>query len=386
MKKVTSVIVALMMLFSILTVAASAAVNDAVLALRVTPTATSYKAGDVVTFEVSYEATENIGKVGICTLHIGYNSSVFELLEDASGSPDLDGSKTVFFDGYALSGTVSLANSFIQPATKLSAADTAKGWDSVLKIAMTQDGALFDASTETKAFAFKLKVKDGATGNHTVGITQASIDDYSTFVNEELGAISGPNGAELEFPTAKVFDLGDASVVIEGGSTGGDSGDSGDSGDTPAAPEAVVNTLPTQVQWKEADPTSGLMNVAFRGQIASGYNAVADKTGEDGPNGAKLASLSKVGVYLSVDGGEKAPYESQVIYNFTDGTYFFRVVVGNWEYNNAKELKAEAFIVIKGADGQDYEFKGSEITTSGTQEYTRATTKAENPMPEYAGA
>ena len=171
-----------------------------------------------------------------------------------------------------------------------------------------------------------------------------------------------------------------SNLVVEYATAGGEGGD------TPAAPEAVVNTLPTQVQWKEADPTSGLMNVAFRGQIASGYDAVADKTGEDGPNGAKLASLSKVGVYLSVDGGAKTPYESQVIYNFTDGTYFFRVVVGNWAYNDAKELKAEAFIVIKGADGKDYEFKGSEITTSGTQEYTRATTKAENPMPEYAGA
>ena len=359
MKKVTSVIVALMMLFSICTVCASAAVNDAVLALRVTPTATSYNPGEEVTFEVSYESTADIGNVGICTLHIGYDSSVFELLEDASGSPDLDGSATVFFDGYALAGTVSLANSFIQTTNKLSAADTAKGWDTVLKIAMTQDGALFDASTETKAFAFKLKVKDTAAGGtYAVGVTDASIQDYSTFVNEELGAISGPSGAELEFSTGKVFDLADASVTVAGGST------------PDPTPTVTVENLDTQAQWQDKD--AGLMRVAFRGNI-KGYDATTDLvTGST----TELNKLTEIGVMFSKTDSTPTKEEgatvvpAYTIYDFTTGGYFYRAVVGSIDYQSAETLYANAYIVL---DGTTYTATNAVISTTGAAEYTRAT-------------
>lgn len=354
MKKVTSVIVALMMLFSICTVCASAAVNDAVLALRVTPTATSYNPGEEVTFEVSYESTADIGNVGICTLHIGYDSSVFELLEDASGSPDLDGSKTVFFDGYALAGTVSLANSFIQTTNKLSAADTAKGWDTVLKIAMTQDGALFDASTETKAFAFKLKVKDNAAGgNYAVGVTDASIQDYSTFVNEELGAISGPSGAELEFSTGKVFELVDATVAVAGGSA-------------PVEPTVTVENLATQVQWQDKD--AGLMRVAFRGNI-KGYKAEDDLVSG---STTELNKLTEIGVIFSKtdstptieEGATVVP--AYTIYDFTSGGYFYRAVVGSIDYTSTETLYANAYIVL---DGTTYTAANGVVSTTGAQAY-----------------
>ena len=354
MKKVISVLVALMMLISVFSVSAFAAVNDAVLAIRVTPTATTYAKGDVVTFEVSYESTSEIGTVGACTLHIGYDNTVFEPVEDLGTGlkMDADGFQTVVLTGYALEGKVSAATSFVQTKGALAAADTAKGWNECLKIALTGTGTLFEASTEVKVLAFKLKVKDSAAGgNYAVGVTQGSVEDYSTQVVEELGPISGPSGADYEFSVSKIFDLYDASVTVEGGTT-------------PPPATVKVNNLSTQVQWANKD--AGLMNLGFRGQIADGYDATADDAGTTGPNGGKnLAKLTEVGFYLN---GTK--YQSYTIYNFVDGGYFYRVVVGNVSYDSETEFSAQAYVVINGT-----EYKAADattITTTGKAQYERA--------------
>jgi hypothetical protein len=354
MKKVTSVIVALMMLFSICTVVASAAVNDAVLALRVTPTATSYKPGDVVTFEVSYEATADLAELGICTVTVGYDSNVFEPIETVTSAGTLlNTAKSVIFDGYALAGKVSLGNSFIQTSTALTSVDTAKGWDAALKIAMTKEvgSTLVACPTETKMFAFQLKVKDSAVGGtHLVGITDGSIQDETTFVDETLGAIAGPSGDAYGFSTSKIFDLGDASVTVEGGTT------------PPPAATVKVNNLETQVQWANKD--AGLMNLGFRGQIAEGYDATADKDGTKGPNGGdNLTKLTEVGFYLN---GTK--YSAYTIYDFVNGGYFYRVVVGNVSYDSETVFSAQAYVMI---DGQEYKADAS-FETTGKAQYERA--------------
>lgn len=355
MKKIISVLVVLMMLVSVFSVSAFAAVNDAVLALRVTPTTTSYTPGEVVTFEVSYESTNEIGGVGACTLHIGYDSSVFEpvetsdagvLLKDAKNSP-------VVFDGYALDGKVSSDYSFVQNKGNLDTADTAKGWNASYKIFLVLTGDLFDASSETKVLAFKLRVKDtAANGTYAVGVTQGSINDGSTQVDEEISPIGGPSGTEYGFSTSKIFDLYDASVTVAGGTT------------PPPAATVKVNNLSTQVQWANKD--AGLMNLGFRGQIAAGYDATADDAGTTGPNGGKnLAKLTEVGFYLN---GTK--YQAYTIYNFVNGGYFYRVVVGNVSYDSETEFSAQAYVVINGT-----EYKADDattITTTGKAQYERA--------------
>lgn len=357
MKKIISVLVALMMLVSVFSVSAFAAVNDAVLALRVTPTATSYKPGDVVTFEVSYESTSEIGGVGACTLHIGYDSSVFEpvessdagvLLKDTTNSP-------VVFAGYALEGKVSSDYSFVQNKGNLDAADTAKGWDASYKIFLVLTGDLFDASTETKVLAFKLKVKDTATnGTYAVGVTQGSINDGSTQVDEEISPIGGPSGTEYGFSTSKIFDLGDASVTIAGGSV---------------APSYTVNTLDAQVQW--ADKEAGLMNLGFRGQFV-GFDVEADKGTTVGPNGGtnlkEDTQLKEVGIILTKGTGSGTKYPVHTVYNFKDGGYFYRLVVGNVSYTGTEEFSAKAYVVI----GNDTFEASNTITTTGAAQYNRA--------------
>lgn len=314
MKKVTSVIVALMMLFSICTVVASAAVNDAVLALRVTPTATSYKPGDVVTFEVSYEATADLAELGICTVTIGYDSNVFEPIETVTSAGTLlNTAKSVIFDGYALAGKVSLGNSFIQTSTALTSVDTAKGWDSALKIAMTKEvgSTLVACPTETKMFAFQLKVKDAAVGGtHLVGITDGSIQDETTFVDETLGAIAGPSGDAYGFSTSKIFDLGDASVTVEGGTT------------PPPAAIVAVENLDTKVRWAtaEEDSRNNVIYVGFEGKLT-------------GVSADKVSTIKEIGFKFSTSDKTLATatnVPTYVIYDFTAetaDTYKFRSIV-----------------------------------------------------------
>lgn len=317
MKKVTSILVALMMLFSICTVVASAAVNDAVAALRVTSTATSYNPGDEVTFEVSYETTSDLGGVGVCVITIGYDSDVFEPVEEITAAgTTLDKATTVSLTGYALDGKVSLANSFVQMKGDLTSVDTAKGWDTALKIALTKDvgAAWIDASSEVKVLSFKLKVKaDAVGGTHAVGITDGSIQDGTTSLDEEAGAVAGPSGPEYGFAQSKIFDLGDASVTVEGGSTGPDQ---------PTEINVAVKNLDPKVQWRAAGSSD--LYIGFEGEL-SGFTKDQAET--------VIASISELGIEFSSTDATLATSikaTTNVVYDFTAGdagVYKFRAVV-----------------------------------------------------------
>lgn len=350
MKKVISVLVALMMLISVFSVSAFAAVNDAVLAIRVTPTATSYTPGEVVTFEVSYEQTSEIGQVGACTLHLGYDSSVFEPVDTLGDGLTMDtaGFQTVVLTGYALEGKVSEANSFVQSKGALDAADTAKGWNASLKIALTGTGVLFDASSEVKVLAFKLRVKqDAANGNYTVGVTKGSVDDYSTQVDEEISPISGPSGADYEFSVSKIFDLYDASVTVEGGNGGGTTPPADET--TAAVEHDTTDTLKnTKVRWAttEEDSRNNVLYVGFEGKLT-------------GVSADKVSTIKEIGFRFSTSDAtlkEATNVKTFVIYDFTsDGTgYKFRSIVrrplakADIDGTVTHNIYAQAYVIVDG--------------------------------------
>ena len=138
----------------------------------------------------------------------------------------------------------------------------------------------------------------------------------------------------------------------------------------PAQDPITVENISTQVQWQSKD--EGLMRVAFRGNI-KGYTPAfaAGSTTE-------IADITEMGVVYSKSntnptvGGENctaAP--AWTIYDFTTGGYFFRAVVGNYPYDNAETLYANAYIII---DGQTITASNGATSTSGAAEYARATT------------
>lgn len=139
-------------------------------------------------------------------------------------------------------------------------------------------------------------------------------------------------------------------------------------GSTPAA-TVKVNTLDAQVQW--ADKEKGLLNIGFRGQIAEGYDHTKDLAGGTGPNGGlQLNTLSEVGFILTSerDGVTNTPYPAYTIYNFKDGGYFYRLVVGNVPYTSDEDFSVQAYVVI---GGKTYSASNT-ITTTGKAQYDRA--------------
>ncbi len=136
-----------------------------------------------------------------------------------------------------------------------------------------------------------------------------------------------------------------------------------------AAPSYTVNTLEAQVQW--ADKEAGLMNLGFRGQFV-GFDVEADKDTTVGPNGGtnlkEDTQLKEVGIILTKGTGSGTKYPVHTVYNFKDGGYFYRLVVGNVSYTGTEEFSAKAYVVI----GNDTFEASNTITTTGAAQYNRA--------------
>lgn len=135
-------------------------------------------------------------------------------------------------------------------------------------------------------------------------------------------------------------------------------------GGAPAQDPITVENIATQVQWQDKD--AGKMRVAFRGNIKNyDLNLVENSQTE-------IADIEAMGVVYSKSnadptvGGENCSNASAwTIYDFANGGYFFRAVVGNYGYDDTTTLYAKAYIVI---DGQTI-YAPNAITTTGAQAY-----------------
>lgn len=137
----------------------------------------------------------------------------------------------------------------------------------------------------------------------------------------------------------------------------------------PPANPITVENISTQVQWQSKD--EGLMRVAFRGNIQNYTLNLADGSQTE------IADIAEMGVVYSksntnptVGGANCTTASAWTIYDFTTGGYFFRAVVGNYPYDNADTLYANAYIII---DGQTITASNGATSTSGAVEYARAT-------------
>ena len=319
MKKVLSVVLAFTMIFSVCALGVSAAVNSAFMAIRVKPAEDSYAKGDTVTFDVYYEANSTwLGKLGTCNIVFGFDSDVFELVDDLSSQPALTNLDTfVAEDGYAVKDIVSRPNSWAENYTKeLTAADKAKGWDKAFAIKMTQAGDYFDASAETKAFGFKLKIKETAPddGCYVVGVAEAGIADETVKVREEIADVYGSDpdtywGSSTGLTSC--FEIVDATVSV--GS---------------AAPSVVVTHKGTQSKWNNAEGKAVAADYlfGFLGNV-SGLELTTTKDEATGKDIVKeIASITATATI----NGRTDTADVQTVWVDANGGYTFRAQFGNF--------------------------------------------------------
>lgn len=220
MKKIISVALALVMLLSCCSLMALAVTTNAVLEISVEPKESKYAKGDIVTFEVFYEESEELDTLGAPTsISFGYDSSVFEPIEDLSTVKTVADTNTFIYEGYLLKDNVTPSISSAVVKKGADAVDTAKGWDSFLMFKITGDG--FDSyQTKAASFAFKLKIKDDANpaGSYKVGISHYCLTSedvyYQVVINDPLGGIYGMDTSAFEFKNPNMFSTNDATVNV----------------------------------------------------------------------------------------------------------------------------------------------------------------------------
>lgn len=254
MKKIISVALALVMLLSCCSLMALAVTTNAVLEISVEPKESKYAKGDIVTFEVFYEESEELDTLGAPTsISFGYDSSVFEPIEDLSTVKTVADTNTFIYEGYLLKDNVTPSISSAVVKKGADAVDTAKGWDSFLMFKITGDG--FDSyQTKAASFAFKLKIKDDANpaGSYKVGISHYCLTSedvyYQVVINDPLGGIYGMDTSAFEFKNPNMFSTNDATVNV--------------GTPTPAGP--VVSKAKAQVKMTATSTTTVADEFSFR--------------------------------------------------------------------------------------------------------------------------
>lgn len=357
-KKVLGVVLTLIMLVNVFAVSVFAAYpDDAACALIVKTDKANYAPGDEVVLTVAVKATADVGPMLLTGQYeLGYNSAVLEPY--AASDTTLEGHGFAADAYFAGAYDASMSQVIYSETTMANGGSVTagKGWDSVILYCVADNGSISKDCADAEATLFTVKMKiaaNAADGTYTIGFNQDGYETNFTAYATDLngGGLYGNDGSG--FGKANLYDFGVAEFTVgAGGST------------EPEQPTVKVNNLSTQVQW--ANKEAGLMNVGFRGQIAEGYNAADDKTGATSPaGGAELAKLTEVGFYLN---GTK--YQAYTIYNFVDGGYFYRVVVGNVSYDSEATFSAQAYVMI---DGQEYKADAS-FETTGKAQYERAIT------------
>lgn len=335
MKKVISSVLAVLMLFSICSVACGAAVSSGThAAVRVKPIST---VDGIVTFEVTYELG-TIGEMGMLgsfsRFSIGWDSDVFEPIETIEGIKTFEQTNTMLISGYPIDDIVIPANSDIRltGTESLSSVDTAKGWDSGFFVTMaSMDGnseIYDDYSSEKAAFAFQLKLKDGAEpGEYSVGVTDWSINNGNFCILEYTDAwgvtpYETLNPSDYSLSGDKLFEFYDAVYEVKA-----------------AGPEVVAldKTMARMDKWEDAETTN-----IFDGGLIGQINNV-NLTFTDG----ECNEIDTIEVYAN---GQKMGNAYQV-YKVNDTTYQFRAVIKNMDktINYSTDVEYEFRVTMKGA-------------------------------------
>lgn len=334
MKKVISIVLAFVMVFSLCAVGASATVDDALMAIRIKPAAASYSKGDTVTFDVCYETSSWLGGLATCNLTIAYDSDVFETVDDISNGKQPKLSETtgiLWGTGYKITSenmepTLSWMETY---RGSLATADTAKGWDSAFNIKMVhiQAGGYYDASTEVKSFGFQLKIKEDAPadGCYTVGVPVAAVKDGTTFVDEEIASVydTGDVDDYMGETTglSKFFDIADGTITI-------------------ASATPSVTHEKTMGQMKSWSTLTGPFNGGLVGKIS---DLALTFDGENQCN-----EIKKIEVAVTTDAGTTTS-EAYQVYEQADGSYLFRAVIKNMDTTDTKTFSCKYIVTL--ADG-----------------------------------
>lgn len=308
MKKIFSVALALIMVLSCVSVMASAITTNAVLEVSLEATQATYNKGDVVTFEVFYEEsaeTEGLGSPTV--IGFGYDSSVFEPIEDLTINKDGLSQITYIVDGYPLSAEYNPASCAVRILAGGSEKDKAKGWDTILHIGMPSK-TIYDFTTKKAAFAFQLRIKEDANpnGSYSVGVSDQYHQNEFVNINDPYGGIYGSDTEAFGFENTTMFSFVDATVNVA------------------SAEASIITPMSSQIRFQgigaDKDKTNyaGYFDVRTRAKIADD-----DFVAKFGADGERLADIGFI--YASTkDVEDFSMATAQAVAQGTDATGYVK--------------------------------------------------------------
>ena len=335
-KKILSLALVVVMLFSICSITANAAVGSGKsIGLIVTSDAKiGAPAGTTVNVSVYYDLPdgEDERQMAIGNISLGYNNTVFKVDTDGSaGANFADDARTwgdVFGTYMKATARANLASS-AQIVGKFNTNDTAKGWNAGIQMQQLYNGDNgYSASTgyavydNMHVFTLRFKTLKTLTANDVIGVVEGAYGKTSAlFKIAYHDGTSTPKGYDIS-----AVDLTEAVA-------------------TPAEAAKVVAHKATQIQWANEAKTD--VNLGFKGEFKKADIAI------DFNKAGTSTNVTSVGAKITFAGAETTSTTGFVYTPDGGTTYQFRAVFGalNVATQGDAEVKVEYFVV---KDGNTY--------------------------------
>lgn len=387
MKKIVSVVVALLLMVNIFAVSVFAAVPaENAIAITLTSDKTSYVAGETALITISIETKKDvIPNLLVGDIEVSYNDAIFAPAKRVDTDPrpligqdDVENNKVGYGCVYGdiINSNIEPTGSFVRPGSGefLDSDVAAYGWNAGLHFTVAKKASglsSVDCSTPKTFLTFPIKINSGvADGAYVIGVNKAAFEvTGEAFLAAEGGDIYGGEGENYGLEAEATFACGTCEIVV---------GENGSGSGSTTTPATVANG-DIQVKW--ADKANGMLNIGFRGIIGN-YDHTKDLlTGST----KDLSKLAEVGVVISDT--DSTPTRAEIgstcsevpthkIYNFATGEYTFRAIVGNvpaYDNNTEDDIDPSTIVIYANAyikyDGQYYEATNTVLQTTGATQY-----------------
>lgn len=343
-KKVLSIVVALMLLCNVFTVLSTAAVADNyAVAMAVSTDKTSYAPGETAVVSVYIEGSSRGGydltKISAANIAFGWDNTVL-------GISAAD--KATALTGAGMD--VDVTNSGIKThSTVIDASEAAYGWNEIMNYGLILNSTATCASIDEVAFTVAIEIaEDAAPGDYYFGISSyymSNIDDSYAFAltAEEMGDGIYGNCYEGDLGVDTIYDLTNAVAKIT------------------VADEPIVYHVKNQIQW--ADQAANTVNLG----IVAGFNVADIAIAFD--DAGTSTNVASVGATVTINGETQTLTERFVYATSDNSAYYFRTVIAGVTADYSGDIVVTPFVVMNDADSTTHYADAITITAADLATY-----------------
>lgn len=312
-KRGLGVVLALIMIFNVLTVGTFAAYDGTAAAkLLITTDKATYAPGDEVVISFGVHSKEEAGNFSASgQWAYGYDSSVLEFVEKSDYNLGTAGDKHGFVLDASQTGFVGAMSQIVPSVTGEDIA-SGYGWDTIGGVCIGGTGGFVDTiSSEFMFFSFKMKIKeDAADGTYTIGFNAPCYETWWAYNSSDVAGEGnyGDNGGGTD------FDFGTATFTVS------------------SAPAVEVYHSGTQARYAyPGTPSAAAYQFGFLGGVSG---LTPETVAQDGHN--VVTNIQSIVATAEYNG---TIVTSEVVTMWAEGEdYGFRAVFADFDYLDTKDI------------------------------------------------